>query len=100
MFTNLPSFRLIGATVLRDRVMIERTVATAGVRISAGPYPAVDLTGYWILSGIIDLPGDAFESHLAPRPSAPFPLPMALAGTVSDAAANGVTTGWIAQSWS
>ena len=100
MSINLPSFRLTGATVLRDRELTQRTVAIADGRISAGPYPAVDLTGYWILPGIIDMHGDAFERHLAPRPSAPFPLPMALAGTDADAASNGVTTAWIAQSWS
>ena len=96
----LAPLRLTGATVLRDRQMINRSVAIAGGRIAAGPFPAVDLSGYWILPGIIDLHGDAFERHLAPRPSALFPLPMALAGTDRDAAANGVTTAWIAQSWS
>lgn len=97
---TLPPLRLTGASVLRNREMISRTVAIAGGRISAGPFPAVDLSGYWILPGIIDLHGDAFERHLAPRPSAPFPLAMALAGTDVDAAAHGVTTAWIAQGWS
>lgn len=96
----LSPLRLTGATVLRDGVMQDRTVAIAGGRIDAGPFPAVDLTGYYILPGIIDLHGDAFERHIAPRPSAPFPLDMGLLGADRDAAANGVTTAWLAQSWS
>ena len=100
MDPTLPPLRLTGATVLRDGMMQDRTVAIAGGRIDAGPFPAVDLTGYYILPGIIDLHGDAFERHIAPRPSAPFPLEMGLLGVDQDAAANGVTTAWLAQSWS
>jgi alpha-D-ribose 1-methylphosphonate 5-triphosphate diphosphatase len=98
--THLPNLRLTGATILRDGTMQNRTVAIAGGRISGGPYPVVDLTGYYILPGIIDMHGDAFERHIAPRPSAPFPLAMGLRGVDRDAAANGVTTAWLAQSWS
>ncbi len=100
MENRLSPLRLRGATALRDGKLQDRTVAIAGGRIDAGPYPAVDLTGYYILPGIIDLHGDAFERHVAPRPSAPFPLSMALRGADQDAAANGVTTAWLAQSWS
>jgi alpha-D-ribose 1-methylphosphonate 5-triphosphate diphosphatase len=97
---HLPPLRLTGASVLRDRQIMDRSVAIADGRITRGPFPAVDLSGYWIFPGIIDLHGDAFERHLAPRPAADFPLPAALAGTDRDAAANGITTAWIAQGWS
>lgn len=100
MDRTLPPLRLTGATILRDGALQERTVAIAGGRIDVGPFPAVDLTGYYILPGIIDLHGDAFERHIAPRPSAPFPLEMGLIGADRDAAAHGVTTAWLAQSWS
>jgi alpha-D-ribose 1-methylphosphonate 5-triphosphate diphosphatase len=60
----------------------------------------VDLSGYLVLPGIIDLHGDAFERHIAPRPSAPFPVEMGLRGADREAAAHGVTTAWLAQSWS
>jgi alpha-D-ribose 1-methylphosphonate 5-triphosphate diphosphatase len=96
----LPDLRLTGATILRDGKMQNRTVAIAGGKIAGGPYPVVDLSGYYILPGIIDLHGDAFERHIAPRPSAPFPIIMGLRGVDRDAAANGVTTAWLAQSWS
>lgn len=95
-----PPLRLVGATALRDGKMQKRSVAIEGGVISKGPLPEVDLTGYLVLPGIIDLHGDAFERHIAPRPSAPFPLETGLHATDRDAAANGVTTAWLAQSWS
>ncbi len=100
MQDRLPPLRLTGAMTLRDGVMQQRTVAVADGRIAAGPFPAIDLTGYYVLPGIIDLHGDAFERHIAPRPTAPFPALTGLRGADRDAAANGVTTAWLAQSWS
>jgi alpha-D-ribose 1-methylphosphonate 5-triphosphate diphosphatase len=58
------------------------------------------LGGYFILPGIIDLHGDAFERHIAPRPKAPFDIRSALRGVDVELAANGVTTAWMAHSWS
>jgi alpha-D-ribose 1-methylphosphonate 5-triphosphate diphosphatase len=100
MITAPSSLRLVGATVLRDGTMQQRSVAIEDGCISKGPLPEVNLDGYYVLPGIIDLHGDAFERHLAPRPSAPFPMHTALVGTDRDAAANGVTTAWMAHSWS
>lgn len=100
MSVKLPPLRLTGATILRDGEMQQRSVAIANGRITKGPLPAVDLSGYHIMPGIIDLHGDAFERHIAPRPSAPFPIETGLRATDRDAAANGVTTAWMAQSWS
>lgn len=94
------SLRLTGATVLRDGALQQRSVAIEEGRISKGPLPEVDLRGYYVLPGIIDLHGDAFERQLAPRPSAPFPVATALRGTDREAAANGITTAWLAHSWS
>jgi len=96
----LPPLRLTGATVLRDGEMQDRSVVIEQGRITKGPRPAVDLSGYYILPGIIDLHGDAFERHISPRPSAPFPIATGLLNTDREAAANGVTTAWLAQSWS
>ncbi|MBR9650544.1 alpha-D-ribose 1-methylphosphonate 5-triphosphate diphosphatase [Thalassovita aquimarina] len=96
----LPPLRLTGATVLRDGQMQDRSVVIEHGRISKGPQPAIDLSGYYILPGIIDLHGDAFERHIAPRPTAPFPIETGLRATDREAAANGVTTAWLAQSWS
>ena len=100
MLQTLPSLRLTGATILRDGALQQRSIAFSEGRITRGPLPEVDLTGYLILPGIIDLHGDAFERHISPRPSAPFALQTGLRATDRDAAANGVTTAWLAQSWS
>lgn len=96
----LPPLRLTGAQVLRDGALQRRSVAIADGRITKGPLPEVDLTGYLILPGIVDLHGDAFERHVAPRPAAAFPLVDGLASADREAAANGVTTAFFAQGWS
>ena len=100
MFSVLPPLRFTGAQILRDGEMQQRSLAIRDGRITKGPLPEVDLSGYLILPGIIDLHGDAFEHHMAPRPTAPFDMMTGLSGTDRDAAANGVTTAWLAQSWS
>jgi alpha-D-ribose 1-methylphosphonate 5-triphosphate diphosphatase len=100
MSPPLPPLRLTGADILRDGELQRRSIALADGRITRGPLPDVDLTGYLILPGIIDLHGDAFERHLAPRPSAPFPIAAGLASTDREAAAHGVTTAYLAQGWS
>ncbi|KMK66629.1 alpha-D-ribose 1-methylphosphonate 5-triphosphate diphosphatase [Puniceibacterium sp. IMCC21224] len=94
------SLRLTGATSLRDGTLQNRSVAIKNGRISKGPLPEVDLSGYYILPGIIDLHGDACERHQMPRPNAAFSIESALRATDRDAAANGVTTAWITQGWS
>ncbi len=93
---------LSGATILRDGRMERGDIAIEHGRITdevVGKHK-LDMRGYDILPGIIDLHGDAFEHHIAPRPSAPFPLAIGLAATDRDAAASGVTTAWMAQCWS
>lgn len=100
MPTTMPSLRLTGASVLINGQLNRQPLAFSQGRITHGPFPAVDLSGYLILPGIIDLHGDAFERHISPRPSAPFALETGLRGTDRDAASNGVTTAWLAQSWS
>ncbi|MBO9475549.1 alpha-D-ribose 1-methylphosphonate 5-triphosphate diphosphatase [Shimia sp. R10_1] len=94
------SLRLTGAQVLRDGALQDTALAFSEGHIVDHALPEVDLSGYLLMPGIIDLHGDAFERHIAPRPSAPFPVAMGLRGTDRDAAANGVTTAWLAQSWS
>ena len=91
--TRFPNLRLVGATVLRDGTMQNRTVAISAGKIAGGPYPVVDLTGYYIMPGIIDLHGDMLQSHTAP-------IEASLRLVDRDAAANGVTTAWLTQSWS
>lgn len=101
----LPPLRLTGADVLRDGEMQARSVSLAEGRLVEGrlvegALPEVDLSGFLILPGIIDLHGDGFEHHMAPRPSANFPLAAGLASFDREAAAQGVTTAYLAQGWS
>lgn len=100
MSNLLPSLRLTGADVLRDGEMQRRSVSLADGMITSGAATEVDLRGYLLLPGIIDMHGDGFEHHLAPRPKAPFPMAAGLAATDREAAAHGVTTAFLAQGWS
>ncbi len=61
----------------------------------------MDLTGYLVLPGIVDLHGDGFERHLAPRRGAMKQMAEGLVATEAELAANGITTAVLAQfvSW-
>ncbi|MEL7344881.1 MAG: alpha-D-ribose 1-methylphosphonate 5-triphosphate diphosphatase [Pseudomonadota bacterium] len=96
----LPELRLTGAEILRDDVIARDEVTVANGRFADAGGAPVDLSGYLVLPGIIDLHGDAFERHVAPRMTAPFSIKTGLIGTDRDCAVCGVTTAWIAQSWS
>lgn len=100
MTALLPPLRLVGATLLREGELQKRSLVIEGGLITKGPLPEVDMSGYLILPGIIDLHGDAFERHIAPRPSAPFPIEAGLRSTDREAASHGITTAWLAQCWS
>lgn len=100
MFGTPLNLRLTGALSLREGTLQQRSVVIEDGYISKGPLPEVDASGYMVMPGIIDLHGDAFERHIAPRPSAPFPILQGLAATDREAASHGVTTAFLAQSWS
>lgn len=61
----------------------------------------VDLSGFRILPGIVDLHGDGFERHLAPRRGAMKQMAEGLVAVEAELAANGITTATLAQfvSW-
>lgn len=61
----------------------------------------VDLSGFMVLPGIVDLHGDGFERHLAPRRGAMKDLGQGLIAAEAEIAANGITTATLAQflSW-
>lgn len=82
--TDLPPIRLTGATILRDGALRQRSVAVARGRIGKGPLPAVDLDGFLILPGIVDM----------------LFLPPALDEPALVAARAGITTAWVAPRWS
>lgn len=97
----MPPVCLVGADVLTGSSLQDRPVGMAmGQIVDPQGLPQVDLSGYWLMPGIIDLHGDGFERQIFPRPTAPFPISSGLASTDREAAAHGVTTAFLAQSWS
>lgn len=96
----LPPLRLTGARILRDGGLCDDALTLADGIIQDCPASELDLSGYLVLPGIVDLHGDGFERHLSPRPAAPFDKARALRSVAAELAANGVTTAWLAQSWS
>ncbi|WP_424831296.1 alpha-D-ribose 1-methylphosphonate 5-triphosphate diphosphatase [Ruegeria sp.] len=60
----------------------------------------IDLAGYLILPGIIDLHGDGFERHIAPRRGAMKQMAEGILSVEAELAANGITTAVLAQFYS
>ncbi|MGJ8618120.1 MAG: alpha-D-ribose 1-methylphosphonate 5-triphosphate diphosphatase [Sulfitobacter sp.] len=92
----------IGADVLRPDGLRRETLSIAdGVVVADTVGRPVDLQGFMILPGIVDLHGDAFERHLAPRRGAMKQMNEGLIATEAELAANGITTAVLAQfvSW-
>ena len=83
MIHPLPPLRLTGADVLRDGQFQRRSVAVAEGRITRGPLPEVDLDGYLVLPGLIDLHAGGPDPETTDRA----------------AAAAGVTTAWLTLDW-
>jgi len=98
------ALRLVGADVLRpDGLDRGGVLSLAGGRLrddAADGAREVDLSGYRILPGIIDLHGDGFERHVAPRRGAMKQMAEGIRATEAELAANGITTGVLAQFYS
>lgn len=92
---------LTGARVLRPTGWDAGPVSfSAGVIEDAAGGRPVDLSGYDLLPGIIDPHGDGFERHLAPRRGALRERDEGIIACAAEFAANGITTGVLAQFWS
>jgi len=93
---------LIGAQVLHPQGLSgARLSLTDGVITEAPVGRACGLDGFLVLPGIIDMHGDAFERHVAPRRGAMTQMAEGLRATEAEVAANGITTAVLAQfvSW-
>jgi alpha-D-ribose 1-methylphosphonate 5-triphosphate diphosphatase len=97
---TLPPLTLTNARVLRPDGFSSATVSVTDGLVSDRPGKAVDLAGYTILPGIIDLHGDGFERHVAPRRGAVNDPGEGLAALDAELAANGITTAVLAQFFS
>ncbi|MEM7075832.1 MAG: alpha-D-ribose 1-methylphosphonate 5-triphosphate diphosphatase [Pseudomonadota bacterium] len=92
---------LTGADVLRPDGLDRTPLSLAQGQIVEAPQRReVDLSGYLILPGIVDLHGDAFEKHLAPRRGAMKDLDQGLVAAEAEVASNGITTATLAQFFS
>jgi alpha-D-ribose 1-methylphosphonate 5-triphosphate diphosphatase len=92
---------LRGAQVLTPEGLTTCDLSLGGGRIADTPQGrTVDLSGYMILPGIVDVHGDGFERHLAPRRGAMKDLGQGMIATEAELAANGITTAVLAQFYS
>jgi alpha-D-ribose 1-methylphosphonate 5-triphosphate diphosphatase len=88
---------LTGAEILTDGGLRRGDLAIRDGRIAeSAPSNAVnvDLSGLWILPGIVDLHGDAIERIIMPRPGVSFPLDLSLVDADRQLLANGITTAY------
>lgn len=93
---------LIGAKVLLPSGLETPDLSLAdGQIVDTRAGRAVDLSGYRILPGIIDVHGDGFERHMAPRRGAMKQMNEGIMAAEAEIAANGITTAVLAQfvSW-
>lgn len=71
-----------------------------GLITSPGAGRAIDLGGFLVLPGIVDLHGDGFEHHIAPRRGAVQDPATGLMALDAVLASNGITTAVLAQFYS
>lgn len=92
---------LSGAEVLLDQGLTISDLSLAeGVIQPRSDGRTIDLSGYLVLPGIIDLHGDGFERHIAPRRGAMKQMGEGIFSVEAELAANGITTGVLAQFYS
>ena len=96
------SLNLVGAQVLLAEGLLDAELSVRGGLISdVAGNRTIDLSGYLVLPGIVDVHGDGFERHLAPRRGAMKQMAEGIVAAEAELAANGITTGVLAQflSW-
>jgi alpha-D-ribose 1-methylphosphonate 5-triphosphate diphosphatase len=100
-------YAVVGGKVLlpqgleTDAVVVVEDGVIVDVTSEAGTARVVEADGLYVLPGIIDLHGDAFERQIMPRPGVHFDLQLALADTDRQLVANGITTAFhgVTYSW-
>lgn len=92
---------LTGALVLRPEGWSDAPLSISeGLVADSRAGREVDLTGYDVLPGIVDVHGDGFERHMAPRRGALREQQSGVVACAAELAANGITTAVLAQFWS
>lgn len=100
MTQSLLSLTFRNADILRPGGLACGDISMADGTLCDTPHRSVDATGYLILPGIIDLHGDGFEHHMAPRRGAQTDPALGLRAVEAELAANGITTAMLAQFYS
>ncbi|MGB1357591.1 MAG: hypothetical protein ACPG7P_09925, partial [Candidatus Puniceispirillaceae bacterium] len=98
------SWIITGANTQTDGVYGGHDIAIADGLICEATTPAMrpfDGSGLIAMPGLIDLHGDGFERHVAPRNGVEFDLETALLATDRELISNGITTAYLAMtiSW-
>jgi alpha-D-ribose 1-methylphosphonate 5-triphosphate diphosphatase len=83
-----------------DITIDDKDGAIASVGANGGNGRAFDARGLYVLPGIVDIHGDAFERQLMPRPGVGFPIDVALQDSDRQAVGNGITTLFHGVTWS
>ena len=96
--------RITGGEVLLPDGLVAAPMTLADGVIGVGGAAGLaefDARGLWVLPGVIDLHGDAFERQVQPRPGVAFDAGLALADTEAQLLANGITTAFhaVTLSW-
>ena len=92
---------LVGGSFLRASVHVSSdsgTIAAIDRPFSNGA--RLDADGLLVLPGIVDIHGDSLERQMLPRPTAAFPIDIALLECDRQAIANGITTLFHGVTWS
>lgn len=90
-----------GAVVLRETGLSDAPLSVSQGMVTDAPAGKhIDARGFRILPGIIDIHGDGFERHLAPRRGAMTDMRAGIASAETDLASNGITTAIMAQFYS
>ena len=94
------NIRFQNGSVLSGTVFEKKDICIDQNIICDAAYDVIDATGYYILPGIIDLHGDGFDRHIQPRANVYFDRKSALRHIDAEMATCGITTAWLASSWS
>jgi alpha-D-ribose 1-methylphosphonate 5-triphosphate diphosphatase len=102
----------MGISITGGRALIGERLETTTLRVApeggvirevgggAGAARRIDADGLYVLPGIVDLHGDAFERQMMPRPGVDFALDIALQDSDRQAVSNGITTVFHGVTWS
>jgi len=92
-----------GRILVTDGIFVDADLhLDAGIVTETAPVApqVIDVSDCLVLPGIVDAHGDGHERHLMPRVGADFPEWVALRNVDRELIANGITTAYLAQSYS